>query len=109
MKNRKIIVAFCLLVSFLFVSSAYAARMPKEKNAQRVVQNYFHRYGHKFKESEFGRNKIEYVRILDMEEIHKHLVAIEAEIKFIEGPIVNVRCNLNRKTLGWKLVTWEKL
>lgn len=93
----------------LLTSSAYAARLPKEKTAEKVIYNHFQKYGHKHKEGDFGTYEPETVEAKNIEEIHKHLVAVEADVKLRAGPIYRIRCILEKKSLRWKLVSWEKL
>jgi len=88
---------------------ACGGRLPKAKTAGNVVENYFHKYGRKFKASDFGQHKIDEVAVLDTQEIHKNLVAVTAQVKFQNGPSQMVRCVLEKKALGWRFVSWEKL
>ena len=104
--KRTLSFIFCLL---FFASIAEAARLPKSKTAEHVINSYFDKYGHKYKTSDFGQHEVENVRVLGIREIHKHLVAATAEVKLHEGPIYTVRCVLEKKTLRWKLLSWEKM
>lgn len=106
MRRSKILFIIMLLV---FSVSACASRLPKAKTAANSINHHFYKYGKKYKTSDFGQHKIEEVKVYDIEEIHKHLVSVTAEIKLYEGPLVTVKCNLQRKTFGWKFVSWEKL
>ncbi len=103
--KRLMLLASCFLLLFAFA----CARTPTTRTSEHVVKRYFHKYGNKFDASDFGKYKIEEVRVLDIKEIHKHLVAATAEVKLHEGPIYTVRCMLQKKTLGWRLISWEKL
>lgn len=104
-KNRPLLV---LLILFLVVSAS-CARTPTVKKSEHVMDRYFHKYGNKFDDSDLGKYKIESVRTFDIAEVHKHLVAVTAEVKLLDGPVYNVRCMLQKKTLGWRLVSWERL
>jgi len=96
-----------VLMSFFLVSGC--ARVPRPKTSEHVLNGYFHKYGRKFKESDFGKYKVDHVNIFYTEEIHKNMVAVTAEILFKEGPSQNVRAILQRKTLGWRIISWERL
>lgn len=111
MKTNKILIIASLLLCFsasLFLASC-SARLPKPKSAGNVINHHFHKYGCKFKASDFGVHKVEEVAVIDVQEIHKHLAAVTANIRLHEGPIYMVRCVLEKKATGWKFVSWEKI
>lgn len=97
-----------LIICLVFIVSC-GGRLPKPKTSEGVIDRYFHKYGHKFKQSDFGKYQVEEVNILDTREIHKHLVAVSAEVKLTVGPIYMVRCILEKKSFGWRFISWEKL
>lgn len=98
-----------LAVVLSLAAPACGGRLPKPKTAGNIVESYFHRYGRKFKTSDFGQHKVDEVAVLDTQEIHKHLVAVTAQVKFQNGPSQMIRCTLEKKALGWRFVSWEKL
>lgn len=103
--NKVKIFTLCLVLFFTFA----CARTPPTNTAKHVVKRYFHKYGHKFKAGDFGMHKLENISVLDIQEIHKGMAAVTAEVKLKEGPIYMVRCMLEKKTLGWRLISWEKI
>lgn len=85
------------------------ARTPTPKNSQHILNKYFHKYGKKFKTSDFGIHKVTNVNIINTEELHKNMVAVTAVLTLDGGPPYSVRCVLQKKALGWKFLFWEKL
>ncbi len=106
MKIRRL-TAFALVLCVAV--SVSCARTPSNKSSQHIVKGYFNKYGKKFKTSEFGAYKLDSVSVIDIVEIHKGLVAATSEIKFVEGPSYMVRCMIEKRSFGWKLVSWEKI
>lgn len=95
----------CMVIMF----AAACARTPSSDSSKSIIKHYFKKYGHKFKDSDFGGHKIGDVTIFEIAEQHKGLVAVTAEVRLVEGPVYNVRCMLVKKTLGWRVSSWEKL
>ena len=85
------------------------ARTPNNKTSERIIKKYFIKYGHKYKESDFGKYKVDSVDVASTEEIHKHMVATKALVKLSGGPTYQVRCVIDKKTLGWRVEAWENL
>lgn len=98
-----------LVVLFLFILTACGARMPKVKTAEHVVKHYFAKYGHKFKTSDYGKYKLDSVTIMELSEIHKNMISATGQVKLFEGPINNITCILEKKSFGWRVVSWEKM
>ncbi len=107
--NRRSTGWIVVLVIAAVMFSACGGRMPKNKTASNVINGYFHKYGKKYKETDFGRSKIQSVDISDVQEIHKNMVAATAYVKLQDGSVWSVRCVLEKKTLGWHFVSWEKM
>jgi hypothetical protein len=101
--------ALILLTASAVVISACGGRLPKTKTSEKTLRHYFHSYGHKYKGSDFTIYQIEGVRVLDVQEIHKKLVAVTAEIKLLGGPTYIVRCMMEKKTTRWKVMSWERI
>jgi len=100
---------FAVLVAGALALSACAGRLPKTKTSENTISKYFHHYGHKYKGTDFSVYKIEQVRVIDVQEIHKKLVAVLAEVRLLGGPTYMVRCVLEKKTVRWKLQSWERM
>lgn len=107
--NRRSAKYIVVLVIAAIMFSACGGRMPKNKTASNIIKGYFHKYGKKYKTTDFGGSKIESVDVAGVEEIHKHMVAATAYVKLQNGSVLSVRCVLERKTLGWHFVSWEKM
>ncbi len=74
-----------------------------------LVTKYFQKYGKKYKESDFGKHPVQKVEIVKVEGIQKDLAQAEAYTYLQEGPVYWVRVILQKKTFGWKSISWEKL
>jgi hypothetical protein len=98
-------IAICLI----FLLFGCAGRVPQTKRAEGLINHHFHKYGKKFKTSDFGMHKIKKVSVLNVQELHKNMVAAFAEVELQDGPIYMVRCVLEKKSLGWRFISWERL
>lgn len=108
MKRIKAFILTALILPF-FASPAFADRLPKTTTAEKILTHYFHKYGKKYKGSDFNTYKINNVQIIDVSEIHKNLAAATGNVILRDGPIYRVRCVLEKKSLRWRLVSWEKI
>ncbi len=93
----------------LLAAVACGGRLPKANVSEGLVKQHFKHYGKKFKESDFGTHKIESISIIDTKELHKNMVAVMSDVKLVHGPAYRVRVVMGKKTLGWKILSWEKL
>ncbi|HSA59235.1 MAG TPA: hypothetical protein VLJ37_06075 [bacterium] len=99
-------VALVLLVFFVV---SCGGRVPSPQTAHGKVQRHFQKYGKKYKESDFGRSKLERVEIGSVREIQKKLAEVEAYAYLSDGTVYRVRVTLRKKTFGWRVVSWETL
>ena len=104
--KRLLFLASCVL---LVASYSACARKPTQKSTEHIIKSYFHKYGHKFKDTDFGKHDVEYVSVMDIEEVHKYLVSAKAQVKLKDGPSFLVRCNLNKRSTGWRVESWENM
>ncbi len=104
---KKISVAFICL--FFLLTAACGARVPNTETAEKVSKRFFVKYGKKFKNSEVGVYKVAGTKVLEVQEIHKNMVMATIEVDFIDGPDMITKCVLEKRSFGWKLVSWEKL
>lgn len=96
-----------LTAAFLLVSCG--ARLPSPQTAHRVVEKHFKKYGKKYKESDFGRHRLEKVEISSIQETQKGMSSVEA-FTFLEGgSVYQVRVTLQKKPFGWRPLAWETL
>jgi hypothetical protein len=104
--NRKVAISFVIAMALLV---SCGGRIPKGKTAGNIIKGYFQKYGKKYKETDFGRSRVEGVDVAEVQEIHKNMIAATAFVKLRDGSVWSVRCVLEKKTLGWRFVSWEKL
>lgn len=98
-----------LLVTAGLMTSTACARQPSPKRTTTILHHHFKSYGRHYKETDFGQHRIQAIDILSIEEIHKDLVAVIADVALIDGPTIRVRAHLEKKSFGWKLKGWEQL
>jgi hypothetical protein len=103
----KRLIALVLMLSLVMVSCG--GRVPTPQTAHGKVQKHFQKYGKKYKESDFGRSKVERVEIGSIKEIQKRLAEVEAYVYLADGSVYRVRVTLRKKTFGWRVVSWETL
>lgn len=100
------LIAITLLT--IFVTSC-GGRLPSPQTAHKLLTKSFHKYGNKYKTSDFGQHPVEKVEISDIRELQKNMVEIEGVVR-LEGDITyHVRVTLQKKSFGWKYVAWENL
>lgn len=97
-------------VLFLSVASlACGGRLPTEQRTTRIIRNHFNDYAKEYKQSPFENKKVVGIEILNTQEIHKHLIAVEAFVT-MQGPdVYKVRMNIEKGPFGWRYVSWENL
>lgn len=100
---------FSILIFIALLSSGCTGRIPSPTAAHKSVTKYFQKYGKKYKESDFGKHPIKSVEIVKVEGIQKDLAQTEAYTYLEGGPVYWVKVILQKKTFGWKLISWEKL
>ncbi len=100
---------FSALILIVLLSSSCTGRIPSPTVAHKSVTKYFQKYGKKYKESDFGKHPVQKVEIVKVEGIQKDLAQAEAYTYLQEGPVYWVRVILQKKTFGWKSISWEKL
>ena len=107
MKKTSYLLPFVVLA---FLGVGCGARLPAVQTSQKIVAKHFKKYGKKYKETDFGRYKVEKVEISGSEEIEKNLASVEGYVYLSAGgPVYRVRFTLRKKTLGWRYIQWENL
>ncbi len=110
MRKYKKIIFFLVVVALSGSLVACGARLPKPKTAQGALKSYFKSYGKDYKASDFGQFKVDKVEIADITERQKGMVAVEAYISLGDGDVIyKVRATLLKKTLYWRVISWENL
>jgi type IV secretory pathway component VirB8 len=85
------------------------ARMPSTAKSAKVIKKYFNKYGKKYPDTEYGKNRVQEVEITDRQEIHKHFVAVESFVTLKDGTIRRIYATLEKGPLGWRFVSWENI
>ena len=96
--------ALIVLAVFLV---AGCARTPPPKTSQKVIKKYFKKYGKKYKATVYGQNHVKDVDITGVEEIHRHLVAVDSFLTLDSGEVQRIFVTLEKGPFGWKFVSWE--
>lgn len=94
--------ALCLIL-------ACGGRLPSATTAHKAIVKQFHKYGKKYKTSDFGKYPVEKVEIYEVREIRKNRAEVYATVLLTGGPTYPVRVTLQKKPSGWKSVAWENL
>lgn len=110
MTRLKKITLTLLVITLTFSFVACSQRMPKPRTARSVIKSYFKDYGGKYKDSDFGQYKVDEVEISDIKELQHEMVYVEAYVSLGGGDVVyKVGATLLKKTLFWRLISWENL
>ncbi|MBI4211249.1 MAG: hypothetical protein HY540_01290 [Deltaproteobacteria bacterium] len=96
-----------LILCCFLMASACAGRMPTQKRSERAIHHFFQRYAKKYPTTSFGMHGIKGVEIIDQQEIRKHLIAVQAYITLKNGDLRKISATLEKKSLGWKFISWE--
>ena len=104
---KRHIKTFALAFLVLALLAGGCARVPTEKNSAKIIQKFFTKYGKKYPETAFGKGKVGQVDITSRQEIHKHLVAVDAFITTKDGNVQRVNTTLGKGPFGWKFISWE--
>ncbi len=100
----------CSFTLMLFLLTSCGGRVPSPQRAQHIIQRYFHKYGKRYKDSDFGKHRVSKVEISSITELQKNHADIEAfTILDGEGGVYKIRAIVAKKTFGWKFVSWESL
>jgi hypothetical protein len=99
---------FLLLIVVAFLT-ACSGRVPTPQVAHAKLTKHFHKYGKKYKDSEFGRHAVGRIEIVSVHEIQKKLAEAEAYVALLDGPTYRIRAIFERKPFGWKIISWEDL
>lgn len=109
-RYNNFIYSFLIALVLVFATPACSQRLPKPKTAQGTIKSYFKGYGKDYKESDFGQHKIDDIEISSIKELQHGMVLVEAYISLGDGDVVyKVGATLLKKTLRWKVISWENL
>ncbi len=110
MKNYRVRLVLLLSLTLLAnTPAAWAARQPTAARSAVIIQNYFHHYGHKFKDSAYASTPVTAVDVKNIEELHKHYVHANALLTLQGGLHESVRVALVKNfPRGWRVTAWER-
>lgn len=97
------------LVLCLVMLVACGGRLPTTSKSTSLIRKHFNKYGKKYEASPFGHKKVTNVEILGVEEIHKHLVSVQAFVTLEGSEVHKVRVTIEKGPFGWRYVAWENL
>lgn len=101
---KKLLLSLCLI--FLM---ACGGRLPTTSKSTNLIRKHFNKYGKKYETSPFGNKKVANVEILSVDEIHKHLVSVQAFVTLEGSDVHKVRVTIEKGPFGWRTIAWENL
>lgn len=107
--KRTSLIKHILVIAIMAAFVSGCARLPSNKNASNILKHQYSKYGKKYKDSVMGSSQVAAVQIDGMDEIHKHYVAVYAYVNLVDGTQIKTRNTLQKKTFGWKFISWENL
>ena len=100
--------AFAILLLFAFVQIGCGARTPSQAKTANIAKRYFHKYGKKYKDTEFGQGKVSQVEVKEVRELQKNVSTSFLLVKMDTGSEIPVIMTLTRKPVtGWRTTSWE--
>lgn len=103
-KLKTLIICFCLIALV-----ACSGRLPSSSRSTSLIRKHFNHYGREYEKSPFGGKKVTNVEILQVNEIHKKLVAVIAFVTLSGSEVFKVRVTLEKGPFGWRYASWENL
>jgi len=101
---------FLIFLGISLSLTACGGRLPSPETSQKVITKYFEKYGKKYRDSDFGRHRVERVEIEGIEEIQRKLASVKAFTYLSdEGPVYRVRFTFGKKSFRWRPQAWENL
>ena len=98
-----------LILAAFLTTAACSGRAPSPQVAHAKLTKHFKKYGKKYKDSEFGKHAVGRVEIASVREIQKKLAEADAYVALLDGPTYRIRAIFEKKTFGWKVISWEDL
>lgn len=98
-------VFFILLAVFL---ASCGGRIPSDAKTANLSKGYFHKYGKKYKDTVFYKNKVSKVEVKKTQELQKDVATSFVLVSLNEGQEIPVILSMIRKfPLGWRVTGWE--
>ena len=98
------LLALALMTAMFFAS---CARLPTTVSTSGLTKSHFKKYGKKFPDTIYGKNKVKDVEVTSTKEVHKGLAAVEMFITLSDGSVQRIHATIERKPTGWRFVSWE--
>lgn len=98
-----------LITICLFALMACGGRLPSSSRSTSLIRKHFNKYGREYEKSPFGDKKVTNVEILQVNEIHKKLVAVIAFVTLSGSEVFKVRVTLEKGPFGWRYASWENM
>ena len=105
---KKILLSF-VIIAFVNGSAGCGSRTPSPQTAHNKIRKHFVKYGHKYKDSDFGKHPIDRVEIVEVREIQKNMAEADAYAYLADGTGYKARITFLKKPFGWKVIAWENL
>ncbi len=93
----------------LFFFTACGGRLPSSGQAQSLIRKNFNQYAKKYEASPFGNKKVTGVEVLEINEIHKKLVIVQAFVTMNGSEVFKVRATFEKGPFGWRNKSWENM
>ncbi len=103
-----IVLSLILSTISLSPSTSWAARTPSIKGAHNIARGFFNSYGKKYKDSLFGKGKVNKVEINSIQEQAKNLAEVDAFVSLDNAQSVHVLITMKKTPpFGWSVQSWE--
>jgi hypothetical protein len=108
--KKFISIALTLMLITSLAMTYGCGRQPTSKHSVKIIEKYFKKYSKKYPDSIIGKYPVQNVRLLEIEEVHKDLVAAYAILELQDGMAVQTRFSIEKKApFGWRALSWENM
>ncbi len=99
------LILFCLI----FLLTACAGRAPTPERTDKIIKRHFAKYGKKYSDTDYHKNSVKEVEIVETDEIKKDLIQTTAFITLEDGSLKKILMIIERGPFGWRYKSWETL
>lgn len=97
-----------MTLSLLILVPACGGRIPSDTKTAKLSKSYFHKYGKKYKETQFADKSVQEAEVKAVKELQKNVATGLVVLKLKSGTEIPVIMTmLRRAPLGWKVTGWE--
>lgn len=101
---------FFLFLILLSPQIAEAKRLPSPHKIQSVTQKFFHKYGKRYPETEFGQKNLHTVQINSVREVSYNVAYADLVLVFKDQKQSRSLVRMTKKfPHGWHVASWEIL